>query len=96
MLLFKFGNYSVRALVEFESLESKDEIYLTVKDEKIHLFGIDSGISLAYLPQISAERIQELAEHHQMMLAREQIAKPEQEDMHHKIKKQKSKKNKKE
>ncbi len=96
MLLFKYGDYSVRALVEFESLQSKGEVYLTVKDEKIHLFGIDSGIALAYLPQISAERVQELAEHHQMMLAREQISKPAEEEIYIKPKKEKANKKNKE
>ena len=71
MLRFEYGEYEVRALVESESLEGIKQINLTVRDDKIHLFEIDTGIALAYKPQLTEEEIQELGDHHQMMLARE-------------------------
>ena len=74
MLKFVLGEDEVRALVESESLEGVKQINLTVKEDKIHLFDIDTGIALAYYPQLTEERIKELGDHHQMMLKRESDA----------------------
>ncbi|MGI6771376.1 MAG: ABC transporter ATP-binding protein [Acholeplasmataceae bacterium] len=71
MIRFVYGDSEVRALVESESLENITEINLTVKDEKIHLFDIETGLALAYIPQLSEEEIKMYGDHHQMMLARD-------------------------
>jgi multiple sugar transport system ATP-binding protein len=71
MIKFVYGESEVRALVESESLNNVTEINLTVKDEKIHLFDIETGLSLAYMPQLTEEQIKMYGEHHQMMLARD-------------------------
>ena len=71
MLKFRYDEYEVRALVESESLEGVKQINLTVRDDKIHLFEIETGIALAYKPQLTEEQVKELGDHHQMMLKRE-------------------------
>ncbi len=94
MIRFVYGDAEVRALVESESLDNVKEINLTVKEEKIHLFDVDTGISLAYLPELDEDQIKLLGDHHQMMLARdaEQAASNDENDQL--ILTRKSKKNK--
>ena len=73
MLRFNYEDYEVRALVESESLEDVKEINLVVKEEKIHLFDTQTGIALAYLPQLTEDQIKELGDHHQMMIKRDEV-----------------------
>ena len=86
MIKFVYGESEIRALVESESLEDVTEINLTVRDDKIHLFEIETGLALAALPELTDEEIQILGDHHKMMVARD--AEPKVDPNTHLIKTQ--------
>ena len=62
MIRFNANDTQVRALVESDSVRGKDEIILTVKDEKIHLFDIETELALRIVETLSEKEKQEAKE----------------------------------
>lgn len=66
MVRFMLGEFSVRALVESEDISNPDNIRLTVREEKVHLFDPEVEMSLEQMAHATDE---------QLKLASEQIEK---------------------
>lgn len=62
MIHFTFGEQNVRALIESEILDELKEVFLTVKEEKIHLFDLESEININKLDDFTQEEIKERIE----------------------------------
>lgn len=64
MIRFEIGeeNEQVRALVESETVQGVDNIVLTVKEDKIHLFDLESEVSLTVIDRYTPEELAEIAE----------------------------------
>ncbi len=58
MIRFNAGEHQVRALVESETVVGKKEVYLTVRDDKIHLFDYESEIALRKIQDLSPEELE--------------------------------------
>ena len=57
MIRFNFGDKQIRALVQSEDLVDSKEIRLTVKDHFIHLFDMESELTLDVLKTADEELI---------------------------------------
>lgn len=58
MIRFELDGQQVRALVESETVIGKKEVFLTVRDDKIHLFDYESEIALRKIQDLSPEELE--------------------------------------
>ena len=60
MVRFAFGDVKIRALIDSEELQNVKEIKLTVKEEKIHLFDLETEVEIRKLKNYSKEQLEDI------------------------------------